>query len=114
MPPAEEKHGENNAKRRDSAGTDVEVGQVSDIDAVPSYMPTEGNSLFGKLQAFAGKFGVEQRGIERVPNDERTDSSLSQIGTLVRLLQSPYQYGSLLIHPECSGFLPIWSSLLSP
>jgi hypothetical protein len=32
-----------------------------------------GNSLYAKLQRFAGKYGVEQRGIERVPEDERTD-----------------------------------------
>ncbi|KAI0912805.1 purine-cytosine permease [Ustulina deusta] len=108
MPPAEEKHGENNAKRRDSAGTDVEVGQVSDIDAVPSYMPTEGNSLFGKLQAFAGKFGVEQRGIERVPNDERTDSSLSQIGTLwlsANMVVSSFAIGVLAIPVFNLGFV---------
>ncbi len=43
----------------------------------------EGDGLFARLQRFAGKFGVEQRGIERVPADERTDSSMSQVGTLV-------------------------------
>jgi hypothetical protein len=32
-----------------------------------------GNSLYARLQRFAGKYGVEQRGIERVPEDERTD-----------------------------------------
>ncbi|KAI0810287.1 purine-cytosine permease [Xylaria sp. FL0064] len=96
----EEKHGENNAKRWDSAGTDIEFGQVTDIDAGPSYMETEGDSLFAKLQAFAGKYGVEQRGIERVPNDERTDSSMSQIGTLwlsANMVVSSFAIGVLAI-----------------
>ncbi|KAI1355381.1 purine-cytosine permease [Xylaria sp. FL0043] len=96
----EEKHGENNAKRWDSAGTDIEIGQVTDIDAGPSYMETEGDSLFAKLQAFAGKYGVEQRGIERVPNDKRTDSSMSQIGTLwlsANMVVSSFAIGVLAI-----------------
>ncbi|KAI0435051.1 purine-cytosine permease [Xylaria sp. FL1042] len=100
MPSVEEKHGEDNDKRWDSAGTDIEVGQVSDIDAGPSYMHTEGNSLYAKLQAFAGKYGVEQRGIERVPNDERTDSSMSQIGTLwlsANMVVSSFAIGVLAI-----------------
>ncbi|KAI8943342.1 hypothetical protein NX059_001359 [Plenodomus lindquistii] len=33
-----------------------------------------GNGVLAKLQRFAGKFGVEQRGIERVPEYERTDT----------------------------------------
>ncbi|KAK5631628.1 hypothetical protein RRF57_007342 [Xylaria bambusicola] len=45
-------------------------------------MTTENNSFYAKLQAFAGRYGIEQRGIERVPDDEKTDSSMSQIGTL--------------------------------
>jgi hypothetical protein len=31
-------------------------------------------SFLAKLMHFAGKLGVEQRGIERVPEDERTDT----------------------------------------
>ena len=42
-----------------------------------------GDSFYAKAQRLAGKFGVEQRGIERVPSDERTDSSMSSVGTLV-------------------------------
>ncbi|KAK5663505.1 hypothetical protein OQA88_3935 [Cercophora sp. LCS_1] len=41
-----------------------------------------GNGLYVKLQRFAGRFGVEQRGIERVPSDERTDSSVAQVATM--------------------------------
>lgn len=42
--------------------------------------------LFARVQDFAGRFGVEQRGIERVLPDERTDTSVSKVGTLVRTL----------------------------
>ena len=40
-------------------------------------------TIFFRIQRVAGKFGVEQRGIERVLPEERTDASLSKIGTLV-------------------------------
>jgi hypothetical protein len=42
-----------------------------------------GDGLYFKLQRFAGRFGVEQRGIERVPEDERTDKSVVKVGTMV-------------------------------
>ena len=45
-----------------------------------------GDTLYHKLQRIAGRFGVEQRGIERVPADERTDTSTSKVGTMVWLL----------------------------
>ncbi|KAI1426763.1 purine-cytosine permease [Xylaria sp. FL1777] len=99
MSPVREKHGEDD-KRWDSAGTDVEVGQVNENDAGSSYTPTESDSLYAKLQAFAGKYGVEQRGIERVPDDERTDSSMSQIGTLwlsANMVVSSFAIGVLAI-----------------
>ncbi|POS78811.1 NCS1 nucleoside transporter [Diaporthe helianthi] len=40
------------------------------------------NGILGRVQRFAGRFGVEQRGIERVLPDERTDTSVSKVGTL--------------------------------
>jgi len=42
-----------------------------------------GDTLYYKLQRFAGRFGVEQRGIERVPAEERTDKSTMKVGTMV-------------------------------
>jgi hypothetical protein len=42
-----------------------------------------GDTLYYKLQRFAGRFGVEQRGIERVPEEERTDKSTMKVGTMV-------------------------------
>ncbi|KAI0443229.1 purine-cytosine permease [Xylaria telfairii] len=94
-------HEEEKAKRWDSAGTDMEAGQViNDIDAIHGYAPKEDKSLYARLQAFAGQYGVEQRGIERVPNDQRTDSSMSQVGTLwlsTNMTVSSFAIGALAI-----------------
>lgn len=45
-----------------------------------------GDSLYAKMQRFAGKLNVEQRGVERVPENERTDTSLLNVGSMVRFL----------------------------
>lgn len=57
---------------------------TADEGAVHAETFVVGDSWYAKTQRLAGKFGVEQRGIERVPSDERTDATMSQIGTLVR------------------------------
>ena len=46
-----------------------------------------GNSWYAKTMRFAGKLNIEQRGIERVPEYERTDTgfkALLNAGTMVR------------------------------
>lgn len=63
---------------------DYGLGYVDEGNAVHRQAFVSGESWYAKIQRFAGKYGVEQRGIERVPNDERTDAGMSQIGTLVR------------------------------
>ncbi len=63
-------------------GSDTGLGYVEE-NVVHKSDFTAGSGLYHKLQRIAGKFGVEQRGIERVPADERTDTSMSTIGTLV-------------------------------
>ncbi|KAF2247508.1 purine-cytosine permease [Trematosphaeria pertusa] len=50
--------------------------------AVPGESFEYGSSMYAKLQRLAGKFHVEQRGIERVPEDERDDTSLLNVGTM--------------------------------
>ncbi|KAJ5148427.1 hypothetical protein N7448_000005 [Penicillium atrosanguineum] len=50
--------------------------------AVPASSFEYGNSMYAKLQRLGGKIKVEQRGIERVPEDERTDSSYWNIGSM--------------------------------
>lgn len=54
---------------------------VSD-GAVPGESFEYGNSMYAKLQRIAGKLNVEQRGIERVPDNERTDTSYFNIGSM--------------------------------
>jgi hypothetical protein len=56
---------------------------IGDEGAVSAETFVMGNSLYARAQRLAGKFGVEQRGIERVPSDERLPTGMSQIGTLV-------------------------------
>lgn len=56
-----------------------------DDGAVPGESFEIGNSTYAKLQRLAGKLNIEQRGIERVPENERTDTSLLNVGTMVRL-----------------------------
>ncbi|KAB2574544.1 Permease cytosine/purines uracil thiamine allantoin [Lasiodiplodia theobromae] len=50
--------------------------------AVPGESFEYGNSLYARIQRLAGRFNIEQRGIERVPEDERTDHSLLNVGTM--------------------------------
>ena len=52
-------------------------------EGVPGESFEIGDSLYAKMQRAVGKYGVEQRGIERVPENERTDSSLVKVGTMV-------------------------------
>ncbi|KAJ4351916.1 Purine-cytosine permease fcy21 [Didymosphaeria variabile] len=59
----------------------VRVGSAHD-GAVPGETFEYGTSTYAKLQRLAGKLHVEQRGIERVPDDERDDHSLLNVGTM--------------------------------
>ena len=56
---------------------------VDETGAVAGDSFAVGDSWYAKTQRAVGKFGVEQRGIERVPEDERTDGNLIKVGTLV-------------------------------
>jgi len=76
-------------------GYDIEVQQPVVYDrhhsviapdasgGVPGESFVIGNSTYAKLQRLAGRFHVEQRGIERVPEDERTDKRTFKVGTMV-------------------------------
>ena len=54
--------------------------------AVPGESFSYGNSTYAKIQRFAGKWNIEQRGIERVPENERTDTNQYKTGTMVSWL----------------------------
>lgn len=72
-------------KSHDSVeATDIGLGYVTSENAITKAAFTSGNSIYAKVQRIAGKLGVEQRGIERVPEAEQTDTSMSHAGTLVR------------------------------
>jgi hypothetical protein len=60
-------------------------GPYADAGAIPGETFVQGESLYAKVQRLAGRFHVEQRGIERVPENERYDTSLLNVGTMVRL-----------------------------
>lgn len=73
-------------ERRSSLGEKdlvLETEFATDFSTIDSQVVHKGENVFGRIQLFVGKFGVEQRGIERVLPEERTDTSLSKIGTLV-------------------------------
>ncbi|KAG9230179.1 putative purine-cytosine permease fcyB [Amylocarpus encephaloides] len=79
-----------------------------DTGAVPSETFLVGDSFYARAQRLAGKLGVEQRGIERVPNEERTDSGMSQIGTLwlsANMVVSSFAIGALAYPVFYLGFI---------
>ena len=75
----------------DSAEASTSPSCAADENAVPREAFTSGNSLYARLQRVAGRLGVEQRGIERVPEEEKTDTNMSHAGTLVSHLP-PHPY----------------------
>jgi hypothetical protein len=58
-----------------STQSNVQHGTTLDTNA----NATSASSLSAKLMRVAGKFGVEQRGIERVPEDERSDTGFKAL-----------------------------------
>ena len=58
---------------------------VAEDGAVPGEAFEYGTGTVAKVQRLAGKFKIEQRGIERVPVDERTDDKhpYLNVGTMV-------------------------------
>ena len=62
-------------------------GKLMSVDGtVPGETFELGDSWYAKTMRFAGRLNIEQRGIERVPEDEREDSgfkALLNTGTMV-------------------------------
>ncbi|KAL1879326.1 hypothetical protein VTK73DRAFT_7163 [Phialemonium thermophilum] len=88
-------------------GVDVDIGTI-DENVVHTQEFVIGNSYYARLQRFAGKFGIEQRGIERVPSDERKDSSMSNVGTMwlsANMVVSSFAIGALSIPIFQLGFV---------
>jgi NCS1 nucleoside transporter family len=81
---------------------------ITDESAVPAENFELGDSTYAKLQRLAGKFKIEQRGIERVPENERTDTSLSNVGTMwlaANMVVSSFAIGTLGISIFSLGFV---------
>lgn len=83
----------------------VRTGSYADEGAVPGETFVQGDSLYAKLQRVAAKLHVEQRGIERVPEDERFDNSLLNVGTMASSLRDT---GDPAADPAYSGYPPTW------
>lgn len=66
----------------------IETEEVTHSGTGRTLFYDEQKGFFARVQGFAGRFGVEERGIERVLPDERTDTGVSKVGTLVRTLTS--------------------------
>ena len=67
---------------------DEKGGAPAYVDVAPAVAGdvfVTGDSTYAKIQRFVSRFGVEPRGIERVPEDERTDKNLVKVGTMVGL-----------------------------
>jgi purine-cytosine permease-like protein len=81
---------------------------IGDEGAVHAETFVVGDSLYAKLQRFATKTGIEARGIERVPSDERTDAGMSKIGTLwlsANMVVSSFAIGALAYPIFYLGFV---------
>jgi hypothetical protein len=89
----------------------VNTGSYADEGVVHGETFVQGNTLYAKLQRLAAKFHVEQRGIERVPEDERYDTSLLNVGTMVGRTGVSKTH---VINSDYSGFLRIWWCHLLP
>jgi len=82
-----QKHGSDSSSPNGLSDLEKRHGSYQEPDgAVPGESFEIGDGLRPKLMRFARKFGVEARGIERVPEDERTDSgfkALLNVATMV-------------------------------
>ena len=88
-------------KEQYSIGTHSPTGTDSEKAGLPPYHDeapavagevfVTGDSLYAKIQRAVTKFGVEPRGIERVPENERTDTNLVKVGTVVSILPNCFR-----------------------
>jgi len=93
-----------------SAGEKGEyIVDIVDTSAVPEAALSQGNTWTAKLQRLAGKLKIEQRGIERVPEDERTDTNgVLNVGTMwlaANMVVSSFAIGALATPVFFLGFV---------
>lgn len=63
---------------------------MTEDGAVPGETFEIGDSFYAKAMRFAGKFNIEQRGIERVPEDERFDKGFKGLLNAGTMVSEPY------------------------
>ncbi|KAI9892550.1 MAG: purine-cytosine permease [Vezdaea aestivalis] len=71
---------------------------IDEVNAVPGESFEVGDSFYARSQRLAGRFKIEQRGIERVPENERTDKSLLDVGSMwlaANMVVSSFALGAL-------------------
>ncbi|KAL9098481.1 MAG: hypothetical protein Q9163_005862 [Psora crenata] len=92
--------------------TDAEKGgppvYADEAPAVPGEVFVQGDTPYAKIQRFVTRFGVEPRGIERVPENERTDRNVMKVGTLwlsANMVVSSFAIGALAITVFHLGFV---------
>ncbi|KAL8805735.1 MAG: hypothetical protein Q9182_001768 [Xanthomendoza sp. 2 TL-2023] len=88
---------------------------ADETGAVPGESFTIGNSLYARIQRVATRFGVEPRGIERVPEDERTDKTLAKAGTMwlaANMVVSSFAIGALAVPVFHLGFVDALLTIL--
>ncbi|KAL8868672.1 MAG: hypothetical protein Q9198_008097, partial [Flavoplaca austrocitrina] len=102
----------------DSAGKQISSKlpvYADENGAVPGESFTIGSSLYARTQRFANRFGVEPRGIERVPEDERTDKTLAKAGTMwlaANMVVSSFAIGVLAVPVFHLGFVDALLTIL--
>lgn len=80
-----------NGSDNDSGNEKRQSSVVNEDGAIPGESFEYGDTMYAKIQRLAGKMKMEQRGIERVPEDERTDTgfrSLLNVSTMVRMREA--------------------------
>lgn len=81
---------------------------TDETGAVPGESFAHSTGLYGRLQRLAGRLGLEQRGIERVPDNERTDKNVYKVGTMwcaANMVVSSLALGALAIPVFGLGFV---------
>jgi hypothetical protein len=76
-----------NFKDDSSDGPDKEKGMQSSTDVVQVDDDKTSTGRFSSLRAQLARLGVEARGVQRVPEDERVDTRLYGIAEVWLLLQ---------------------------
>ncbi|KAI9648696.1 Purine-cytosine permease fcy21 [Ciborinia camelliae] len=91
-----------------TATSDQEMPLARKEMATPTDSLEEGNAWYAKAHRYMSRFGVESRGIERVPSNERSTAGMSQIGTMwlsANMVVSSFALGALSYPVFYLGFV---------